>query len=158
MHKYLKITFDVISYTLIALLVIYLSNVFYFRIIKKENTTRIFNYYVFNILTGSMEDTIHVNDYIIVKKTKKVKVNDIVTFEKNGVYITHRIIKIDGNNIITKGDANNTEDEPITKDQIVGKYVRKANILGFILKNKIFVIILAIFIYILSMLLKLLKK
>ena len=158
MHKYFRIVFDVISYIIIGLLVIYLINLVYFRVIKKEKAPRIFNYYIFDIMTGSMEDTIHVNDYIIVKKTKKVKENDIVTFERDGVYITHRIIKMDGNKIITKGDANNTEDEPITKDQVLGKYVGKAKILGFVIKNKFFFIALAIFIYVLNMLLKLLKK
>ncbi len=158
MHNVFKRIFDVISYIIIALLIIYALNVVYFRFIKKEQTPRIFNYYIFNILTGSMEDTIHVNDYIIVKKTKNVKVNDIVTYRKDGVFITHRIIKIDGDKYITKGDANNTEDDPITKDQILGKYVKKSKIIGFIIKYKFLLVAIAILIYVLNTMFKMIKK
>ena len=41
--------------------------------------------------------------------------------------ITHRIVSIDGDTIITKGDYNNTEDEPITKNEIIGKEVAIIN-------------------------------
>ena len=148
MSKYFKRTIDVVSYILLFIVVIYVLNLFYFRFIKKEQRPRIFNYYVFNIITGSMENKLHINDYILVKKTNKVKVNDIITFEKDGSYITHRIIKIDKNQIITKGDANNTADDPITKDQVIGKYVCKLNILGFIIKNKFIIITLVVILYI----------
>ena len=32
-------------------------------------------------------------------------------------------MKIDGDKLITKGDANNTEDKAITKDDIIGKVI-----------------------------------
>lgn len=158
MNNIIKKIVDVLFYIIVAILIIYALNVVYFKVIKKEKLPRIFNYYVFRVVTGSMEDTIKVNDYIIVKKTKNVKVNDIVTFEKDGSFITHRIIKKDGNEIITKGDANNAEDDPITKDMILGKYVRKSKILGFLIKNKFIIIIVLLFIYVLNMLLQKLSK
>ena len=37
--------------------------------------------------------------------------------------ITHRIVSKTGNAVITQGDANNTQDSPITEGDIVGKVV-----------------------------------
>ena len=151
MNKFFKRTIDVVLYILLFIVVIYAVNIFYFRVIKKEQRPRIFNYYIFNIMTGSMENKLHVNDYILVKKTNKVKVNDIITFEKDGSYITHRIVKITNNQIITKGDANNTTDDPITKDVVIGKYVCKLNVFGFIIKNKYIIIAIVAILYIVNL-------
>ena len=40
------------------------------------------------------------------------------------IVVTHRIVSIsaDRSEFVTKGDANNTEDEPISADQIIGQY------------------------------------
>ena len=84
---------------------------------------------VFGVKTGSMEPFINVDDIVLVKHTKDVKINDIVVYKKNNEYIIHRIIEINKNEIITKGDANNTNDKAITKDDIIGKYIRTLNIL-----------------------------
>ena len=69
-----------------------------------------------------MSGTIEVNDVVIVKLTDDVELNDIITYQgENGEFITHRVVKKIGNQIITQGDVNNTEDEPISKEDIVGK-------------------------------------
>ncbi len=82
-----------------------------------------FGYTIFQVVTGSMEPTIKTSDIIIVKLTKEVSENDIITFKADNNFITHRIIKKDNEQIITKGDANNTEDLPITDDAVVGKVI-----------------------------------
>ena len=158
MNNIFKKIVNVIAYIALIILIIYALNIAYFRVIKKEKLPRVFNYYVFKVITGSMEDTISIGDTIVVKKTKNVKVNDIVTYEKDGIFITHRIVKIDGNSIITKGDANNTEDDPITKNQILGKYIKKAKVLGFIVKYKVIIITLLLLIYTINILLQRIKK
>ena len=158
MNNIFKKIVNVIAYIALIILIIYALNIVYFRVIKKEKLPRVFNYYVFKVITGSMEDTISIGDTIVVKKTKNVKVNDIVIYEKDGIFITHRIVKIDGNSIITKGDANNTEDDPITKNQILGKYIKKAKVLGFIVKYKVIIITLLLLIYTINILLQRIKK
>lgn len=70
-----------------------------------------------------MEPTLKTNSLIIVKESDSYKVNDIVTYKLDGEYITHRIIEINDDSIITQGDANNAADEAISKDMIVGKVV-----------------------------------
>lgn len=80
-------------------------------------------YTIFQVITGSMSGTIEIKDIVIVKLTDDVKENDIITYRSGEDFVTHRIISINENEIITKGDANNSEDSPITKQDIVGKVV-----------------------------------
>ncbi len=79
-----------------------------------------FGYGVSVVLSGSMEDRLSKDDLIIVKETDDYKVNDIVLFQDSNSLVVHRIIAIDGDTVTTKGDANNTADEPINKSQIKG--------------------------------------
>ena len=75
-----------------------------------------------------MEDTIHIGDYVFVDtKDKDIKVNDIITFYYEGVIVTHRVINISEDKIITQCDNNNTEDDPIEIDNVIGivKYIGK---------------------------------
>ena len=83
----------------------------------------IFGYSVFTVATGSMEPTISQNDIVIVKKTNDIKVDDIVTYEKDGDYITHRVISMSDDTLITKGDANNTNDVSVPRSSLVGKVI-----------------------------------
>lgn len=91
--------------------------------LMNKDYVNFFGYTVFEVKTGSMAKTLNVYDVILVKITKDVKENDIITFKKDDELITHRIMEIDGEEIITKGDANNTEDEKITKEAVIGKVV-----------------------------------
>ena len=97
---------------------------------------------IYKEITGSMEDTLHVGDYILVKKEKEYKKGDIITYKENNYYVTHRIVDIKDNQIITKGDANNIEDDPIDKKSIIGKYIYKSNILNIIIKYKYIIVVI----------------
>ena len=83
------------------------------------------------VVTGSMEPALPVNSYIIVKSEKEYRVDDIVAFESGKDVVVHRIVKINGDEIITKGDANNIEDPPITLDKIKGKVIFHVPYLGY---------------------------
>ncbi len=78
---------------------------------------------IFQVITGSMEDTIKIKDIVIVKLTDDIKENDIITYKYKDDFVTHRVIEINEEQIITKGDANTSKDDPITKKDIVGKVV-----------------------------------
>ena len=84
----------------------------------------IFGYSFFKVATGSMEPNISENDIIIVKDNSDYQVDDIITYKENDSYITHRIVAINNDNLITKGDANNTNDEAINKSQVLGVVVK----------------------------------
>ncbi len=102
------------------------------------------------VLTDSMTPTLETNDFVIIKKAKDVSVGDIVVYKEkdSSIEVIHRVIKIDGEKITTKGDANNKEDNPIDKSQIKGVYVTKLRLWGrvisFILKPLNFSIIITI--------------
>ena len=68
-----------------------------------------------------MEPYLKINDYILVQTKKEYKVNDVITYKIDDEYVTHRIVEINEDRITTKGDANNTEDESITYNNIIGK-------------------------------------
>jgi len=59
-----------------------------------------------------------------------LKVGDVITFHQDNKYKVHRIIEIDGEKIITKGDANPSPDAPIKMGDIDGKVVGVAPNVG----------------------------
>ena len=87
----------------------------------------IFGYTFLQVGSGSMEDEIKTNDIIIdklLKREDKLDIGDIISFEEEKSIITHRIISMSGDTIITKGDANNTQDDPISREQVIGKVIK----------------------------------
>ncbi len=126
MKKVINIVAKVLSNVFIVVLSIFLLlaiyNLINIKVLKKDYTN-LFGYTYFDILTGSMVDTINVDDYVFVKITKDVKKDDIISFRADDVIVTHRIIDINDKEIITKGDANNTIDNPITKNDVIGKVI-----------------------------------
>ena len=113
-----------VAYGLLVLLIILSVYTFVVTDIMKKDYVNICGFSYFVVATGSMSGTIEVNDIIFIRLTDDVKNNDIITFKnKNGDIITHRIIQTSGNRIITKGDANNTQDDAITRKSVIGKVV-----------------------------------
>lgn len=88
---------------------------------------------IYRVATGSMEPNLRINDVVIIKKQDNYTINDIVTYKKNGNYITHRIVQENKDVITTKGDNNNSEDESILKNDIVGKVIYRFKLIGFVL-------------------------
>lgn len=148
--KIIKLIVDIITCILIALVALYLVFAVYNKFINKDGKFLIGKYYIFQIATGSMEHELFAGDYIVVEKTENYKVGDIITYMEDGYYITHRINEIDENMIVTKGDANNSSDSPISRDKIVGKFLFKEKILTFLTKYKVMVIAVLIALVILE--------
>ena len=128
--------------TLIALIAVMLVTVVYVMICNmRGKVASIGGYSVMKVITGSMEPSIHVDDYILIKKTdtEDLKVGDVITFLSDDPQIldmpnSHRIIKINDDGTFTvKGDANPAEDVyKVRADRIIGKYVRKMRLFRFI--------------------------
>lgn len=93
-----------------------------------------FKFRVYKIVSGSMRPYLNVNDIVIVKEQNDYKINDVVTYKVDNMYITHRIVEVDNNYIVTKGDVNNVVDNKITKNQIIGKVIYRFKIFSFISK------------------------
>lgn len=121
-----KIIFIIISIILLLLLTYNIYKFICVNILKKDITT-INGYAILEVASGSMEPTLHVGDMIIIDtKIEDYFKDDIVTFyDHDGSLVTHRIISINENQMITKGDNNNTEDKQNSVDKIIGIYIYK---------------------------------
>ena len=120
-----KILGTILNFLLFIVFIIMLIGVYYIvqiRILNKEYAN-MFGYTFFEVATGSMSHTIEIGDIVVVKLTNDVNENDIIVYKEDKSFITHRLIKMDGNDLITKGDANNSEDKSIVKEQVLGQVI-----------------------------------
>ena len=84
-------------------------------------------YLILAVVEGnSMEPLLQTGDVVIVVKSSKIDVGDVIVYRKyDGVLIIHRVIKFINLNgrtfIVTKGDNNLFADPPISKYQVIGK-------------------------------------
>lgn len=86
------------------------------------NNKSLFGFRIYRVISGSMQPALQIGDVIIVKKSNNYSERDIITYSNGLTTITHRIIAINNDEVITKGDANEVDDKPINKEQIVGKF------------------------------------
>ena len=75
------------------------------------------------VMSGSMEPTLSVNDLVFIREADSYAVEDIVVYQSGNDLVIHKIIEIDGDVIITQGEANNTPDDPIAQRYIKGKMI-----------------------------------
>lgn len=79
-----------------------------------------FGYGAAIVLSGSMEPALRVDDLVIVRETDQAALGDIVVYQSGEVLVVHRVTGFEGDNIITRGDANNVEDAPVPKTAVKG--------------------------------------
>lgn len=80
------------------------------------------------VLSGSMEPVYPVGSMIYVRQAEPeaVKVGEAITFYLDeGMIATHRVVEIDEaeQHFVTKGDANETMDAPVSFGNLIGKPV-----------------------------------
>ena len=139
MKKVLRVTTNVI---LISLLIVTIG-LFVLRI--SGSSAKINSpVHVYEILTGSMEPTLHkqstykngkkkTGDVVLVIKTKieKLKEGDIVSYytdiNNDGKYevVTHRLVSIENNKFRIVGDAEGSLDETLTLPQMNERFIGK---------------------------------
>ena len=74
------------------------------------------------VMSGSMEPEIPVGALVLIREQSSYTSGDVVVYEDDaGNLITHRLLRMEDGKAVTKGDANNVEDEPIETEQILGK-------------------------------------
>ena len=115
----------ILNILITVVVVITIIGLYYMAQVKilNKDYANIFGYTFFEVATGSMANTINIGDIVVVKVNEAFKENDIIVHKEENSFITHRVIKIDGQDLITRGDANNSEDKPIKSDQILGKVI-----------------------------------
>jgi signal peptidase len=86
------------------------------------------------VMTGSMEPNIPIDALIFIDETDNYQVGDVVVINKTGYNpVVHRIVSIENDEVITKGDANNTVDEPVTLSNLNGKVIGYIPYVGLVI-------------------------
>jgi signal peptidase I len=81
-----------------------------------------YGFYV--VQSGSMVPAIGVGNLVFTGPPGTVKIGQIVTFQVEGEIVTHRIVSIEGDQIVTQGDANKSPDpRSISAADIRGTYL-----------------------------------
>ena len=89
--------------------------------------TKLLGYHMLTVDSGSMEPNIPEDSLIFVKETdpSTLQEDDVITFtiDENGTLATHRIVLVQTTKrcFITKGDANDIYDVPVSWSNVVGK-------------------------------------
>jgi len=146
MKKLKKVLKIIITILLVLILIYNFYNFISLKVIKKDLAT-VGGYSLLEVVSTSMEPTIKKGDLIIINtRNKNYYANNIVTYyDEENNFVTHRIVKIKDEEVVTKGDNNDSEDKEISIDKIVGKYVFKIAYLGTIfrvMRNPIVLIII----------------
>lgn len=121
-----KVISFILNMFLILMIIVIIIGAYYMYQIKiqKKEYANIFGYSFFEVATGSMSPTIEVGDVVITKITKDVNKNDVIVYKDGESIITHRLIEKNEEEIITRGDANNSEDKPIKENMIIGQVIK----------------------------------
>lgn len=99
---------------------------------------KLFGFYIFGILTGSMEPEYPAGCAVYVKQIdfKDIKAGDPITYRlgtDTDLVATHRVVEIDSEQqtFITRGDANQSADaNAVSYSQVIGKVVFQIPLLG----------------------------
>ena len=103
------------------------------------------------VSTDSMSPVLNADDFVVIRKTSQLAVGDIVVFteESTNNEVIHRIIEVNGDYIVTKGDANINEDNPVHKKLIKGRLLWKSTTLGriisYMMNPYVFSVLITIF-------------
>jgi signal peptidase I len=93
---------------------------------------------IYMVRSGSMKPAINTGDVIITGPVNdtppgKLKPGSIVTFQVNKALTTHRVVSMNGDTLVTKGDANEDPDpEPVGMSQVKGVYLFKLPYVGYL--------------------------
>lgn len=150
----MKTILRVIGNIIFIAIIVVLAGIIYLNVMHSVNKTKIPSIggvRMMTVLSGSMKPTFDPGDVIIIKESDDLKKDDIITFKRDRIIITHRIVgevtEGEINGFKTKGDNNNVEDSFIVeKKNIIGKYLFRIPKLGYIMeffRSKLGLIILA---------------
>ena len=127
--KTFKTFFQIIVFVILVFLLLVLGVTALGLALKNERQLSPWGTGFFLISSGSMEPNLPVGSLIFVREVAadEINLNDIVTFFSSDGHdvITHRVIDVlidQGEyTLITRGDANNTDDPPLNYDRVIGR-------------------------------------
>lgn len=121
MRYFIRIVLSILSVIIAIFLIIAVA----FYVQKSGGNTPYFLSYTGFVNTGtSMLPTIQKGDLVILKKQDRYEINDVISFNDNGMTVTHRIIAIEGDLYKTQGDNNKFIDGNLVNNlNVYGKMV-----------------------------------
>ncbi len=94
------------------------------------------DYALYFVRSESMKPAINIGDMVIAGPAGAaggIEPGGIVTYELGKDLITHRVLSVDGNTLITKGDANEDPDpNPVQFAQVKSRYLFKIPYVGYL--------------------------
>lgn len=121
-QKVINLILNISLVIVTVMLIVGFYYIYQIKIIGNEYAN-LFGYTFFEVATASMYPTIEIGDVVVVKITKDVEENDIIVYQDGKDIITHRLVEKESNELIAKGDANNSEDKPISEEMLLGKVI-----------------------------------
>lgn len=119
--KQIKRLVQIVIYLCLAAVIGINSILLVKRLVYQEELPSFLGYSMVTVLSGSMEPAFSPGDLLIIKKQNSYTAGDIVTYQEQGSFITHRIVETNGTSILTKGDSNNAPDGTLlTTEDIYG--------------------------------------
>lgn len=138
--------YNIVSTAIVAVVFVFLVVIVSLMLVQRKSgqDSKVFGYYMYDVLTDSMSGTIEPGDVILAKAVDDkyaLKEGDIITFIApsgpfKGDNITHRIVRVerDGDKIYycTKGDNPNVGEDSwlLSPEAVKAKYVKKAVVIG----------------------------
>lgn len=117
--------FRIVLNLLLTVLVVCVCSLAALNYFSAPQRAGLLGYRGYTVISGSMEPTLKVGDYIIVKSKpfEQVQDKEIISFKQENVLVTHRVMQHVGDKLQTRGDANNVNDlVEVTADDYVGSY------------------------------------
>jgi signal peptidase len=91
------------------------------------------DYAIYFVRSESMVPAINLGDMVIAGPAGTIKPGDIITYELGKNLITHRVLSVDGDTLITRGDANEDPDpRPVQLSQVKSRYLFKIPYVGYL--------------------------
>ena len=91
-------------------------------------------YRIMVVLSGSMAPTLRAGDALLIRSgVTSIHEGDVVTFQREGQLVTHRVVEVQSAQLVTRGDANNAADPwTVPISAVEGTYVLRLPFLGYL--------------------------
>lgn len=88
------------------------------------------DYPMATITSGSMWPALKKGDLVLIKGVQdksEIQLGDIVVYNNPKGFTIHRVVKLNEDTLVTKGDANNVNDSPVGYEEVIGKALKMGN-------------------------------
>ena len=118
MKRFLKILLDIGIYVAIAIGLVW-------GLPKGLSWALATPYPMATITSGSMWPMLKEGDLILIQSIPKeaIKTGDVVVWRNPKGFTIHRVVKLNENTLVTRGDANFKDDEPVAYADVIGRTV-----------------------------------